>query len=76
MPRDAYMGIRKDASYASWRFRGTTLYSPWSIGVPALTKPHFRQNCGMMFTCPGQHGREADGSEFEGCCVAVARKGD
>lgn len=58
----------KNASYTGWHFMSTTLHSPWSIGAPALTKPHFSQSWGMMFTGPGQHGHEADGSEFEGCC--------
>ena len=29
---------------------------------------HYCQSCGMMFTGPGQHGREADGSETEDFC--------
>ena len=29
---------------------------------------HYCQSCGMMFTAPGQHGHEADGSEAEDFC--------
>lgn len=29
---------------------------------------HYCQSCGMMFTGPGQHGHEADGSETEDFC--------
>ncbi|HBO61527.1 MAG TPA: XRE family transcriptional regulator [Olsenella sp.] len=29
---------------------------------------HYCQSCGMMFTGPGQHGHEADGSEAEDYC--------
>ena len=29
---------------------------------------HYCQSCGMMFTGPGQHGHEADGSEAEDLC--------
>ena len=29
---------------------------------------HYCQSCGMMFTAPGQHGHEADGSETEDFC--------
>ena len=29
---------------------------------------HYCQSCGMMFTGPGQHGHEADGSEAEDFC--------
>lgn len=29
---------------------------------------NYRQSCGMMFTGPDQHGREADGTETDDFC--------
>nr|WP_317440486.1 zinc ribbon domain-containing protein [uncultured Collinsella sp.] len=42
------------------------------LEVPAMRlldmPEHYCQSCGMMFTGPDQHGREADGTETEDFC--------